>query len=140
MEGDYRQVWRQRTTIVKAGKPPVIDDRLFITSLPINRLTPAQCMAAIRAHWGIENDCFWTLDTQWNEGHPGLGQARLGRESLAVLRLIAYNLVRIVRHRVLRDGEAPSNAQTGGPLTHNLKRLGRQGPSAKSWSSSATHW
>ncbi len=102
MEGDYRQVWRQRTTIVKAGKPPVIDDRLFITSLPMNRLTPAQCMAAIRAHWGIENDCFWTLDTQWNEDTRAWVKHGLGRESLAVLRLIAYNLVRIVRHRVLR--------------------------------------
>ena len=122
MEGDYRQVWRQRTTIVKDGKPPVVDDRLFITSLPMNRLTPAQCMAAIRAHWGIENDCFWTLDTQWDEDTRAWVKHGLGRESLAVLRLIAYNLVRIVRHRVLRDGEAPSNGENGGPLTYNLTR------------------
>jgi hypothetical protein len=40
---------------------------LFIPSLPMNRLMPAQCLAASRAHWGIEDDGFWTLDTQWNE-------------------------------------------------------------------------
>jgi predicted transposase YbfD/YdcC len=122
MDGDYRQVWRQRTTFHKAGEPTKVDDRLFITSLRIDRLTPEQCMAAIRAHWGIENDCFWTLDTQWDEDTRAWVRKGLGRETLAVLRLIAYNIVRVVRHRVLRDGESQANDGASRPPPHNLTR------------------
>jgi predicted transposase YbfD/YdcC len=100
--GDYRQVWRVRQTVEREGVTTAVDDRLFITSLPGDRLTAAQCMAAIRAHWGIENDSNWSLDVAWREDTSAWVKMGVSRESLAVLRLLAYNLVRVLRHRVLK--------------------------------------
>ncbi|MBK8181079.1 MAG: ISAs1 family transposase [Planctomycetes bacterium] len=105
MEGDFQQVWRQRTVITRkaTGELLSVDDRLWITSLPSKRLTVDQSMAAIRAHWGVENDANWTLDAQWGEDSRTWVHKGVARESLGLLRAMAYNLVRVLRHRVL-DG------------------------------------
>jgi hypothetical protein len=39
-----------------------IEDRYFITNLDPDRLAPAQILRLVRRHWGIENDCFKSLD------------------------------------------------------------------------------
>lgn len=112
LEGDFRQVWRQRTVITckRTGEVLSVDDRLWITSLAPARLTVSQSMAAIRAHWGVENDANWTLDAQWGEDTRTWVHKGHARESLGLLRAIAYNLVRVLRHRVLqppRKGHIP---------------------------------
>jgi len=57
--------WKGLKTIVMAmltcqreGKETV-ETRYFISSLPMG---VKQCAHAIRAHWGIENSCHWSLD------------------------------------------------------------------------------
>lgn len=114
LEGDFQQVWRQRTVITSkvSGQILSVDDRLWISSLPRERLTPQQAMAAIRAHWGVENDANWTLDAIWGEDTYTWVHKGRARESLGLLRAIAYNLVRVLRHRVLQ----PS---TGGSLSYD---------------------
>ena len=60
----------------------------------------------MRRHWGIENDCFWTLDVQWHEDAlPWCTQGR-AVEVLSWLRLMAYNLLQQARRRHLRRRDA----------------------------------
>lgn len=69
-------------------------------------------MAAIRAHWGVENDANWTLDAVWGEDTRTWVHKGRARESLGLLRAIAYNLVRVLRHRVLqapKTGHIPND-------------------------------
>lgn len=106
--GNYRQIWRVRRTREKNGQLVSAEDRIFITSLPEDRLTAAQSLAAVRAHWGIENDCHWSLDVPWREDTTAWVKVGLARESLSLLRMLAYNLVRVLRHRVLK-GPAKGN-------------------------------
>ena len=67
-----------------------------------NRLSPEQILLLVRQHWGIENDCFNSLDVQWQEDSGKLctqGQAVWG---LGILRIMAYNVVQYFRKRRLR--------------------------------------
>ncbi len=74
--------------------------------------------AAIRPT-GDRERLFLTLDAM-ERGHPAWVKHGLGRDSPSSGSLPTTSFASW--HRVLRDGEALSNAQTGGPLTHNLKR------------------
>ena len=49
----------------------MVEDRLFVTNLPVGRLDPDQCLTVVRRHWRIENDCYNTLS------HPLAGRHRL---------------------------------------------------------------
>jgi len=99
-----RQTWRIRQHVVKDGKESW-EDRYFITNLPWGRLSNTQCMRAIRAHWGVENDCFWTLDTQWKEDKRAWVRKDRALELLGLLRLFAYNVLRLLRQRVFRGDD-----------------------------------
>lgn len=100
----WRQFWRVRKEIWSPdGTIRAAEEHYFVTSLPMNRLTDEQCLACVRAHWGIENDCNWTLDTQWEEDTSAWAWKNKALEALGVLRLIAYNIVRLLRQRVLRS-------------------------------------
>jgi hypothetical protein len=58
-----RQVWLVRTVAqTKDGGEKVIEDRYFVTHLPMNRLTSAQVLELVRRHWAVENDCVRTVD------------------------------------------------------------------------------
>ncbi len=97
-----RQVWRVRQR-VERGDRVTWEDRYFVTNLPWGRLTPRRCLAAIRAHWGIENDANWTMDVIWKEDARAWVRQGLALEVLAVLRCIAFNLIRLLRHRTFRS-------------------------------------
>jgi predicted transposase YbfD/YdcC len=49
--------------------------------------------AAVRSHWGIENQVHWTLDVTFNEDQCRM-RAGFAAENVAVLRQLALNLVR----------------------------------------------
>ncbi len=61
----------------------------------------------MRAHWGIENDANWTMDAIWREDSRCWVRMGTAMELLGLLRILAFNLVRLLRHRVLKgpDGE-----------------------------------
>jgi predicted transposase YbfD/YdcC len=97
-----RQAWRvEQVSIDKDGRTEK-EQRYFLTSFPSGRLSAAQCLLVVRLHWGIENDCFWTLDMQWAEDDvPWCSRGR-AVEVLSWFRLMAYNLVQFARRRTLR--------------------------------------
>jgi predicted transposase YbfD/YdcC len=102
-QGVSRQVWRVQKRVEERDGRVVVEDRYFLTNLPWERLKPSQCLAAVRAHWGIENDCNWTLDMQLLEDTVTWVNQGEASEVLSILRLIAYNFLRLLRCRVLRS-------------------------------------
>ena len=79
-----------------------VELRYFLTNLRPGRLTAQQSLQVVRNHWGIENDCFWSLDAQWREDDLPWSRAGRAAESIAVLRLMAYNLMQLLRKKHLR--------------------------------------
>jgi hypothetical protein len=97
-----RQVWRvEQITEYDCGKIER-EQRYFLTSLTKGRLIAEQCLLVVRGHWRIENDCFETLDLQWNEDSVPWFSGGVAVEVLSWLRLMAYNLLQLARRRSLR--------------------------------------
>lgn len=100
--GAVCSVWRQRTTVLDGEEVVSQEDRFFATSFPVSIVSASQALAAIRAHWGIENDSHWTMDAILDEDtHTWVARGH-GREVLTWLRILAYNLLRLFRCRSLR--------------------------------------
>jgi predicted transposase YbfD/YdcC len=83
-----------------------VEHRFFLTNLRRGRLSPSQILLVVRGHWGIENDCFWTLDTQWKEDAVPWCASGKAVEVVSWLRLGAYNLLQLARKRHLRPRDA----------------------------------
>ncbi len=66
------------------------ETRYYITSAP---LSPQTAAAAIRGHWGIENQLHWVLDVVFNEDQSRLRKGH-GAANMAVVRHFAINQVR----------------------------------------------
>lgn len=97
-----RQVWLVRQETRDGSGHVTVEDRYFLTNLRLGRLSPSQILRVVRNHWGIENDCFWSLDAQFGEdSHPWATQGQ-AVEVLGLLRLLAYNLLQLCRKRHLR--------------------------------------
>ena len=97
-----RQVWRvEQITEYPDGR---IDreERYFLSSVTSGRLTPEQILLVVRGHWRVENDCFWSLDMQWQEDSAPWCTTGRSTEILSWIRLMAYNLVQLARRRTLR--------------------------------------
>jgi hypothetical protein len=99
-----QQAWLVRTECrdKDGSNVAVVEDRYFLTSVRTGRLTPAQILQVVRGHWGIENDCFGTLDMRWGEDQRRWATRGHAVEVLGVLRLMAYNLLQLLRVRHLR--------------------------------------
>mgnify|MGYP003337455533 FL=1 len=105
-----RQGWLVQTVVMHEDRrEEVVMERWFVTNIPWGRLSVGQILSVVRGHWGIENDCNWTLDVVWGEdtrawstnakcvrGHHPL---RL----LSWLRLLGYNAVGWLRRVRLRS-------------------------------------
>jgi len=93
-----RQVWLVRRVEQPDGEPEqVVDERFFVTNLPVNRLNPDQCLDVVRRHWRIENDCYGTLDIQWKEDAGHWTRKGNGLLVCSLLRVIAYNILWLLR-------------------------------------------
>jgi Transposase DDE domain len=95
-----RQVWRVRQETERDGKLTV-EERYFVTNLTQGKTAGRVPLKIVRAHWGIENDCNWTLDTQWAEDDCPWASAAL--EVVSLMRLLAYNVMMRLRTRRLRS-------------------------------------
>jgi len=93
---------RSRKTKLVYTTPKVVKERFFLSNLLWNYLTPLQLLALVRGHWGVENDCNWTTDTQWNEDESPWCRQGEALEVLSLLRLMAYNVVQWLKKRHLR--------------------------------------
>jgi predicted transposase YbfD/YdcC len=65
-----------------------VETRYYLLSQP---LAPAAFNAAVRSHWGIENQLHWTLDVVMDEDQAR-NRKDHGPENLALLRKLALNL------------------------------------------------
>lgn len=76
-------------TCVRNGKE-TMDVRYFISSLPMGVKRFAH---AVRAHWGIENTCHWSLDITYREDESRIREAHL-RENFAWLNRFTLSLLK----------------------------------------------
>jgi hypothetical protein len=70
-----------------------IEQRYFITSIPVDFLTRNEELLLVRLHWRIENGCNWTMDVML--GEDDAQPCQLSRESIETvswLRIIGYNI------------------------------------------------
>jgi hypothetical protein len=101
-----KQVWLVRVLVRQHGKngpERVLEDRFYVTNLPWARLKPRATLDLVRAHWRIENNCFGRLDIEWQEDHGRWVRRGNGLHVVSLLRVIAYNLVEILRAVHLRS-------------------------------------
>jgi len=82
----------------------ITEDRVFITSIPKDELSPKRLLKLVRLHWGIENNCNWTVDMIFEEDSRRPCNLENGPIVITWLLLFAYNLVAIFRaHLPLKD-------------------------------------
>lgn len=98
------QVWRIEKELV-CGKTGVVEreQHYYLTNLHWGRFKPWQMLLAVRSHWGIENNCNWTMDVIWDEDSKVWCGQNVAIRILGLLRLMAYNLVAHLRCRYLRQ-------------------------------------
>lgn len=102
------------------GGQTSMEQRYFLTSLAGNA---RQALAAVRAHWGIENQLHWVLDVVF--GEDGHSYARdHGPENMAVMRQLALNLVRRDTSKGSLKGKRKRAGWDEDYLAHLLIQLG----------------
>ncbi len=94
------------------GPARVLEDRYYVTNLVHGRLDGAQMLRLARAHWRIENDLHGALDIQWQEDHGRWVQRGNGLPVTSLLRVLAYNLLSLLRTVHLRTQAARRTAWT----------------------------
>ena len=92
------------------GTERVLEDRYYLTNLVRGRLDGTELIRLSRAHWRIENDLHGALDIQWQEDHGRWVQRGNGLAVSSLLRVIAYNLMVLLRAVHLRTQEARAAA------------------------------
>lgn len=97
-----KQAWLVVQTSKTDSGEVSVEERYFITSVRRGRLSPKQSLQVVRGHWGIENDCNWSFDTQWEEDDMHWCRKSQAVVVLGVLRSMAYNVIQILRTRHLR--------------------------------------
>ena len=87
--------WKKLQTVSRirsqrwVGEDKSCENRYHIASIT----SAKRVLAAVRSHWGIENELHWTLDIAFDEDRCRVRKDH-GPENLAVLRHIALNLLK----------------------------------------------
>ncbi len=111
--GHLKQVWRVEKERVHPQRGTVRENRYYVTNLHLGRFRPAQILQVVRAHWGIENNCNWTMDVIWDEDTKVWCGKGVALQALSLLRVMGYNLVALLRGRYLRRREAQQQQKRG---------------------------
>jgi len=121
--GARQLVWvRQRRE--REGGLPKVETRLFITSIGSRELSAEQLLTLVRRHWGIENGPNWTADVVLEEDTASPCLRGKAPFVLSWLRLLAYNLLALVRTQLPgREGRPASFARTREVLYQGLLGL-----------------
>ncbi|HEY3354487.1 MAG TPA: transposase [Polyangia bacterium] len=90
------------------GPPKILEERYHVTNLVRGRLKGKHLLALDRAHWRIENNLHGALDIQWQEDHGRWVRRGRGLPVTALLRVLAYNLLELLRAVHLRSVAARS--------------------------------
>jgi len=103
----------------RIGDTTTVDRRYYLTSLDADA-DAARLLAAVRGHWGIENELHWVLDVAFREDECRVRQGHAA-ENLAVVRHIALNLLR--RETTAKVGVPTKRLMAGWDETYLLKIL-----------------
>lgn len=108
-----RDKWPALKTLVRVqaertvAGTTTVETRYFISSLPPDA---AALLAAVRAHWSIENALHWVLDVAFREDYCRV-RADHAPHNLAILRHIALNLLK--QERSLKVGIKSKRLRAG---------------------------
>ena len=94
----------------RQGPVHILEERFHLTNLVPGRLDGEELLWLDRAHWRIENDLHGALDIQWEEDHGRWVQRGNGLPVTCLLRVLAYNLLSLMRAVHLRTVEARAAA------------------------------
>lgn len=109
-----QQVWRvEKERVHPLRRTVARENRYYVTNLHLGRFRAAQILQVVRGHWAIENNCNWTLDVIWDEDTKVWCGKGVALQALGLLRLMAYNLVGLLRSRGWRRREAQQQEQRG---------------------------
>ena len=117
------QDWSSLKSVVKVvghremAEGSTVQPRYYISSLEM----PAQgLLAAVRAHWNIENSLHWSLDVTFGEGQCRIRKDH-AHQNMATLRQISHNLLK--RETSLKVGIQGKRLQAGWRQDYLLKVL-----------------
>lgn len=89
-----QQLWRVVQQTLTGDKLVAEEVRYFLSGVPPTLLPPAQQLALVRLHWGIENGHNWTMDVALTEDDVQPCQkSREAIEVVAWLRVLGCNLL-----------------------------------------------
>ena len=101
-----RTVLRVESVTEEGGRITAQESRYFLSSLPMDVLSPRQWLLVVRSHWAVENNCHNTWDTVFEEDdHPWIRKDPQGMVVVMLLRRIAYNLLALFRSVTQRSDE-----------------------------------
>lgn len=83
------------------------EERLFITSVPAERMDDEERLGLVRMHWRIENGSNWTNDVIFKEDTRVLCSKGDGPLVQAWVTVLAQNLVGMVRHHLPEKDRRP---------------------------------
>lgn len=76
----------------------IVEQRYFVSSLRLERLTAEQWLRVVRCHWGVENENHWVYDAILQEdARPWIRQPQ-GMLVVMALRRLAFNILVIFRN------------------------------------------
>lgn len=85
------------------------ESRYFVSSLPLEALSPKQWLLVIRNRWAVENQAHHTLDAVFREDeHPIIEQHPVGALNVLLLRRITLSVLTLFRSMHLRSEESRS--------------------------------
>jgi hypothetical protein len=107
---DGTEEWSHLRTVIRVDSDgfddqgqPTHETRYFVSSLPINRLTPQQWLTVIRLHWAVETT-HQILDVTFEEDdHPWVLHNPRLTAVIMILRRIGYTLLAIFKHVTQRS-------------------------------------
>lgn len=100
------------------GKPPTIEKRYYISSLPAVVLRIAN---AIRKHWGIENQAHWILDVAFREDEQNADAGNIA-ENTSLIRRMSLNLLK--QEKTAKYGMEIKRQMAGWDNEYLLKVIG----------------
>jgi predicted transposase YbfD/YdcC len=100
LEWPIRQGWVVEVTRRTApGKEDPPEYRYYVTDIPPGRLSAAQALEVVRAHWLIENGTHWVADVIWKEDEKPWCRQGNALMVLGLPRAMAITVLRWLRCR-----------------------------------------
>lgn len=96
------QAWcvRQETICAKTGERAIMY-KYYLTNIPFKKLTPDQILLAIRKHWAVENNGFFTMDYSFKEDDYPFSNSAVA--TISALRILAFNLLALYAIRKVKN-------------------------------------